>query len=772
MAITLLQENSFMFDEQAVINKFNIKNRLGIDCVLECIDKKILLFDKLQHHILFLKGRTGSGKSTCMPSRLFKHLDMNKNEKPKVIINVVEPRVLLAQSISQDNCDNEPYLKSGINTGYYTGAGKTDIKGPSKLVYMTTDLFRMKLNKGIGLGDVVIIDECHILDRPTITTLHEIKKYIFDNTIPITRKPLFIFASATLNLDLMVNYFFKDSKIKINDIYQDALMINHITGLRNFDVQEEYINEDLEVKFRNNEQEFVKYIMTEGIEKSINSKEKWKELPARDILIFSYGMGFNKLFEDSQNRNYNRNRNGNEKWNKNKYYKDLNIENENLNNEFNLIEYNLNKISDELDKYLKYEHENNIDNEIDDKYINEDINKLEYENNIDNEIENMDEDINKLEHKNKNVLNEEYDEINEIEDNKDNENEIEDNKDNKDNENDEIDENENNKDNEIDENDENEFNLLGSNIQSLCKYPVYVSTMRFDDSEQVKKWRQNNKGKFRVLILPYGTACKGFASKLLTMAYDPDYDSQQFEIKIYISTDAIETGKTVNTWYQIYDTGLRQSKIINPLLFNPNIRQSLTRHPITQSASIQRCGRVGRKCPGISIRVFTKETWNKMSIDSLPDNINLVSIAQLNLECKKDEDKIADLVKYNDYIQPNSFDTNLITGSDLVCSGYTTPWGEYINDVRDFREPATPWVLKAEELYYLNNSNLFDTLVLCRNSRQNISDLLSAERFERKPIFDENNKNVNMENIDNATIIAIYEARQEYVKFLASESVS
>ena len=683
MAITLLQENSFTFDEQAVINKFNISNRLGIDCLLECIDKKLLLSDKLQHHILFLKGRTGSGKSTCMPSRLFKHLDMRKDEKPKVVVNVVEPRVLLAQSISQENCDNEPYLKFGINTGFYTGTGKTDIKGPSKLIYMTTDLFRMKLNKGVGLGDVVIIDECHILDRPTITTLHEIKKYLYSSEIPMARKPLFIFTSATLNIDLMVKYFFGESeisnimlklnKITINDIYKDALMINHIKGLRNFNVDEEYISSKQEELFKNNEQEFVKYIMTEGIEKSIKSKEKWKDLPARDILIFTYGVGFNKLFENSKTE-----MEGGENENS--------TQNEINENEINEIEHDLDNISNELDNYL-----DNLDSNLD------------FDNNLNSNLD-FDNNLN--------------------------------------------------------------FNLTGSYLQSICKYPIFISTMKFDDSEQVKKWRQENKNKFRVLILPYGSTCKGFASQLLSTAYDPDPDSQQFEIKIYISTDAIETGKTVNTWYQVYDTGLRLSKIINPLLYNPNQKQMLTRHPITQSASIQRCGRVGRKCPGISVRVFTKETYAKMITDNLPENMNLVSIAQLNLECRNSDSKTADLIKNNDYIQPNSFDTNLITGRDLVCSGYTTPWGEYIDDVREYKEPAAPWILKAEELYYLNNTDLFDILVMCRNSRQNISDLLSSSYFEKKNIL----LNDNVNDVDNNTIMSIYEARQEYVKFLIGKS--
>ena len=751
MAITLLQKNSFMFDERAAMNKFNISNRLGIDCVLECVDKKILLTDKLQHHVLFLKGRTGSGKSSCMPSRIFKHLDLTKDEKPKVLVNVVEPRVLLAKSISQDNCDVEPYLKFGINTGYSTGAGKTEIKGPSKLVYMTTDLFRMKLTSGGNLGDIVIIDECHILDRPTITTLYEIKKYLYSNEIPITKKPLFIFASATLNLDLMVHYFFDKCEIteksmfkfSIDDIYRDGLMINHIAGQRNFDVKEEYITSEQEALFKNNEREFVKYIMTEGIEKCINSKEKWKGLPARDILIFSYGMGFNKLFEDSESDGKDA-----------KFKKDS--RHKMKGGDLDEIEHNLDIISNELDKYLKEEEkvpdllmaiEDAEDDDVED---------------VDEDLKDDDEDV----EDDDDLKDEDDDDLKDVDDVEDDDLKDEDNEDLKDVEDDLKDDDLKDDLEDSTDSDKKQYNLTGADIKSLCKYPVFISTMKYDDTEQAKQWRQDNQGKFRVLILPYGSTCKGFASKLLETAYDPDPDSQQFEIKIYISTDAIETGKTVNTWYQVYDTGLRLSNIKNPLLYNPKQRQGLIRHPITQSASIQRCGRVGRKCPGVSVRVFTRETWNKMIPDQPPENVYLVSTAGLNLECRESNPNpnIADPVHYNDYIQPNSFDTNLMTGRDLACSGYTTPWGEFINDIREYKEPAASWVLKAEELYYINNMDLFKTLVLCRNSRSGISDLISTASFEKKLIPD------NMEDVDNAVVMAIYEARQEYVKFLIGKS--
>ena len=99
MSVTLLQENSFLFDPLAEFNKFDISNQIGINCVLKCIDKKLEMIDKIQHHILFLKGRTGSGKSSCLPSSLFKHLDLNKGEKRKIVVNVTEPRVILAKSI-------------------------------------------------------------------------------------------------------------------------------------------------------------------------------------------------------------------------------------------------------------------------------------------------------------------------------------------------------------------------------------------------------------------------------------------------------------------------------------------------------------------------------------------------------------------------------------------------------------------------------------------------------------------------------------------------
>ena len=695
MSVTLLQENSFLFDPLAEFNKFDISNQIGINCVLKCIDKKLEMTDKIQHHVLFLKGRTGSGKSSCLPSSLFKHLDLNKGEKRKIVVNVTEPRVILAKSISCDNCLYFDYLKYGINTGYHTGAGKTEINGPSKLIYMTTEIFKVKLNNKLNLGDVVIVDECHDLDLPMITLLKQIKHYLMDNTIPIQRKPLFIFASATLNIELMVKYFFNSengilgNKISENDIYKDGLMINHILGTRNYSVEEKYISKEDEIKFKNDESEFVKFILNEGIEESIKSKESWKGLPARDILIFSYGLGFNKLFSK-------------------KYIKDSE----------GGIEIDKNDNNKNKGKKNKENKENNKNNEKDKKVLKG--GDKENDNYFDNELNNIDNELNNID----NELNETFKKFN---------------------------------DNEISNNLNGGNDKMNDSNSFTFKYPIYISSMTVNDEEEVKKWRQKNKGKFRVLILPYGSTCKGFAAKLLLNPFDTDEDSQQYEIKIYISTNVLETGKTVNTWYQVFDTGLRASKILNPLTFTAHPKPiKLIRHPITQSASIQRCGRVGRKCPGISWRVFSEDAYNNLEENALPENINLISISQTILSCRNDDSK-CDAVKDNDYISPTSFDTNLVSSRDLVNSGYCTPWGEYISDVRDYTEPAASWILKAEEQYYIEGKNLIDALTECRISRQGISDLMSMESYQIKKI--------NGNDISENDISAIYDAHSEYVKY-------
>ena len=606
MTLTLLQKNSFEFDERASYNKFDINGKLGIDCVIECIKRKLKRrFTDLKHHVLFVRGRTGSGKSSCMPTQLFKYLDTNrttlyegnKTRKTGIIVNVVEPRVLLCSSLAESNLEFEPYLKLGFNTGYKTGAGYVDATHSSRLVYMTTDIFRLMLNGNKNLGDIVIVDECHILEIPMIILFHEIKKYLHSCT-NYENMPIFIFASATINLELVVPYIF-DNK-NLNDIYMDGLMINHIAGSRNFEVDNYFLTDEQEQNFKN-PFNFIRWLLTDRVEISIKSPSKTKHgVPVRDMLIFTYGIRF--------------------------------------------------------------------------------------------------------------------------------------------------------------------YDLFNPKSMSCCKYPIFKTAMDYDDTENVMKWRKENLNKTRILILTYGSACKGFASVLLRDIIDNDVESQKNEIKIFLSTPAIETGKTFDTWYQVFDTGLQNYNIINPLIYFPNQR-TLKKSTIDQAASIQRCGRAGRKAIGISYRLFTEKVWNEMVPNPLPQNVSTVSNVLTIISCKKITDKSVDPVKDNDYIFNNSFDTNLITGQDLTNSGYTTPWGEYIGDIRNPNEPCQKWVLVSEYLYYLNNNGLLKILVNCRFARNKMSNLATnSDSFKVDDFGPE------LQDYNRDRVTSILEARQEYIKFLIGGS--
>ena len=590
MSITLLQQNSFEFDSRATINTFAIKNKLGIDCVIKCIEEKLKLKDNIKHHVLFLKGRTGSGKSTCMPVRLFEHFSKNPSLiQGNLRVLVTENRVILSTSIAVDNC-NIPgtYVKYGVNTGYATGQGKTVIQNPSYLLYISTELFKRRLIQRLALPQIIVIDECHEMELYLIELLHYIKEYLNDKTIPTIRKPLFIFASATLDLDRMIKYFFDDT----DEVYKDALMINYIAGSRNYPVDEYYLTKEEEKKLHVNR--FVEDVLTNKLEISIKSDQVVKDnIPARDMLIFTYGGAGLKIFTRGL-------------------------------------------------------------------------------------------------------------------------------------------------------------------VKKYCNYPCYISTVAYDDSDKVLEWRQQHQNQTRVLILPYNASCLGFASKLLVNNHDPDKEAQQHEIKIYISTNAIETGKTIITLYQVFDVGLRLYKMIRPLTHH--IPFMLNKVPVNKSSTIQRCGRVGRTCKGKAYRMFSKETYELLANNDTPGNIFTVSLGYQIIGAKT---KTLKILESNDYVQSNPLDLMIATGQDLCQGGYYTPFGEMINDIRDTNN-IDNWVSEAEYHYYANpkvwndDEGIYNLLFICRMNRANLSEGTSynGQTSENKKFI-----------YNSESILSAYDARQMYVKY-------
>ena len=51
-----------------------------------------------------------------------------------------------------------------------------------------------------------------------------------------------------------------------------------------------------------------------------------------------------------------------------------------------------------------------------------------------------------------------------------------------------------------------------------------------------------------LIVLPVSNT---FAAQLLQSSLDPDDEARQNEIKVFITTNVLETGKTINTLYQM-----------------------------------------------------------------------------------------------------------------------------------------------------------------------------------------------------------------------------
>lgn len=85
--------------------------------------------------------------------------------------------------------------------------------------------------------------------------------------------------------------------------------------------------------------------------------------------------------------------------------------------------------------------------------------------------------------------------------------------------------------------------------------------------------------------------------------------------RIILGTNVAETGITIDTLKYCIDIGYVNSIEFNPI-YNSNL---LLIKPETQSSALQRKGRVGRKFEGKWYPLFTKNTFDDLNIDNIPN---------------------------------------------------------------------------------------------------------------------------------------------------------
>lgn len=277
--ITLMMKNAFNFDQhvdqERINHRFNT-SLPAIEVIKNIINAKLEEKQNLKNKIYFLQGRTGSGKSTYLVSELYKSFIKDENNGINNEISVVEPRVVLTYSNAENISRNNVSLKIGEEIGYYGGNFRVNAKKKSKIIFYTTEIFNQKLILNECKSKIVIIDEVHLLDLPMISLLNTIFNSLNINS------PLFIFTSATINLNLLINYFKEKICLTSEEIYSDPLMIGYVKGKRNKDVTHYFVDVSkfLDLNKLDFTKKFSEWLVKTPLQTPIVNEE------CKDILIF------------------------------------------------------------------------------------------------------------------------------------------------------------------------------------------------------------------------------------------------------------------------------------------------------------------------------------------------------------------------------------------------------------------------------------------------------------------------------------------------------
>ena len=194
------------------------QEELPINIICSIIQSKLTrrsrgMFDRVFLQIAF----TGSGKSTVSVQELYNQIARKFNRG----IGVAEPRIDLCTNGVNDILAYNREWSYGVEMGKLTGVAKVRATKSAHMCFMTTQILQNHINSilvAYNANDVkryrrllnryvvIVIDEAHTHDVQTLSTISAVKQLLmicaFD---PLC--PLFIFTSATLDVDQFIRYF-------------------------------------------------------------------------------------------------------------------------------------------------------------------------------------------------------------------------------------------------------------------------------------------------------------------------------------------------------------------------------------------------------------------------------------------------------------------------------------------------------------------------------------------------------------------------------------
>lgn len=199
-----------------------------------------------RNRLYLLNGRTGSGKSTYFLQELYARFIVGSRAK----IICTEPQVVLTESNARDIINYSDGWELGKQLG--VKSSRMNIRSDvESIVFYTTQIFNDELMR-ILVRDkdrvknylrrikFIIIDEVHSLDLPMMSILRVLRDFInkFGN---MPEFPMVIFASATMDVEALSEYFDIDLK--------NPLSCAIISGSPNHPVNEHYLSKGSVAKF-------------------------------------------------------------------------------------------------------------------------------------------------------------------------------------------------------------------------------------------------------------------------------------------------------------------------------------------------------------------------------------------------------------------------------------------------------------------------------------------------------------------------------------------
>ena len=276
------------------------------------------------------------------------------------------------------------------------------------------------------------------------------------------------------------------------------------------------------------------------------------------------------------------------------------------------------------------------------------------------------------------------------------------------------------------------IDTIGMKLNKLITdRPVFVIKKGTEMSE-VTKWRLENKGKERILIIGFARDFSPASDELLSRPMEIDIDSLYHESRIVVATPVIETGKTIVTLYICVDMGLQTTTVYNPLIhdFNEQL-QALKQIPANVNQTIQRMGRVGREAPGKYLHFYSKDIMSHFQLSDTADTINNACLSNLLLTHFKSFPiySVFDVTNENYYLYPTTIDIIIRSMHDLIYAGFFTIYGELVNLKTSYKY-IDSWILYAEYLYYIRGYSLFESLMLSAINRKSLPSLFTIRDLD------------------------------------------